>query len=440
MKILLLTQYFPPEVGAAQARLEAQSKEWIRNGHEVEVITCFPNYPEGKIYPEYEARSRRFFSTENWGPIRVRRFWVYASQGKGLGRLFNYLSFAVTALFALFQKRSPDLIFVNSGPLFLGIPGWIFARIYKAPMVFNVSDLWPRSVEHLAASLSGRIFVRLSEVLEKWIYSKADYINAITEGVEKILLEEKRVPPQKLLRLFNGVDLALFENPSLDDQAQRLREKYGFQQKFVLIYAGNHGFAHALDKVLLAAKSLQERGENQIRIVLIGGGSEKPRLQALSQELQIQNVLFLDPVPMKDLPPYLKMADMGLVHVKDSALAGETRPAKMFPMLAAGLPILFCGHGEGADLLRKLQAGEVLPPENPQLLAEALIRLQHQTGEFESWSRRGRDYISKNLSTQKLVADWLQELDRRQRAVGVGPIPSRESLSSTSSQDQQREN
>jgi glycosyltransferase involved in cell wall biosynthesis len=415
MKFLLLTQYFPPEVGAAQARLDAQSREWVRRGHEVEVITCFPNYPEGKIYSDYQGFSKKVVHTEiqrfKDGSIdkfiKIRRFWVYASQGKGVGRLLNYLSFALTALLALFQKRSPDLIFVNSGPLFLGLTGFVYSRFYKVPMVFNVSDLWPRSVEHLASSLSGRLLIRWSEELELWIYKKATFINAITEGVEKILIEEKKVPKEKILRLFNGIDTDLFRDPELNDKSNLLRERLGLMNKFVLIYAGNHGFAHALDKVLLAARRLQEWGENHI------GGSEKKKLQELSKEWKLENVLFLDPVPMKDLIPYLKLADLGLVHLKDSALAEETRPAKMFPLLASGLPVVFCGRGEGAQLVQSLKAGEILPPEDPEALAQALVRLQHQKTEFELWSKRGKEFVHQNLSIQKLVADWLEDFQSR---------------------------
>lgn len=413
MKILLLTQYFPPEIGAAQARLEAQTKELVQLGHEVEVITCMPNYPEGKIYPGYEG----FFKTENSRGIKIRRFWVYASQGKGLGRLVNYLSFMITSFFALFQKRRPDLIFVNSGPLFLGIPGYIFSLFYRCPFVFNVSDLWPRSVEHLSSSLSGRVFIRLSEYLETWIYRKATFVNAITEGVFDFLRKEKKVPEEKILRLFNGVDLDLFHNSEIDAKAKELRLKNGWERDFIFIYAGNHGYAHALESVLLAAEILQNQRVENLRFVLIGGGSEKSQLQAKAKEMNLKNVHFFEPVPMNDLPPFLRMADMGLVHVKNTPLAQETRPAKMFPMMAAKLPILFCGFGEGADLLRSLQAGEVLPPENPEALAAAALRLKYQKNELQIWGERGHSFVSENLSTKVLVKNWLLQLssqrDRR---------------------------
>lgn len=403
MNILLLTQYYTPEVGAAQARLEALSQELIKSGHGLEVLTAMPNYPHGRIFDGYQS----FAMTERLGKILVRRFWVYASQGKGLGRLFNYLSFTMTCFFAIFQKRKPDLIFVNSGPLFLGIPGVFFSWWYSCPLVFNVSDLWPRSVEHLASSLSGRIFIRWSEALESWIYKKSDFINAITEGVQKILIEEKKVPAEKILFLPNGVDLGLFSSAGLSAKARELKRKMGLEDHFIFIYPGNHGFAHALEFVLEAAELVSEA---KVHFFFIGGGSEKPRLQEMALAKGLTNVTFHEPVPMAELPAYLLMADAGLVHLKNSPLAEETRPAKLFPLMAAKLPILFCGFGEGRGLLQKQQGEWIVDPERPDLMAEKIMEMMNQREKLKLAGEENYRLVKSQFSTSTLIQNWFKRL------------------------------
>lgn len=402
MRILLLTQYFPPEAGAAQTRLAAMSRELKRKGHEVEIITCFPNYPLGKVFAGY----RGFSVTEEWEGSTVRRYWVYAAQGRTLKRLANYLSFAFTACFGVFRAKKPDLIFVNSGPLFVSIPGALAALWWRAPMVLNVSDLWPRSVEHLEG-LGGKIFLVFATALETWAYKRAKFLNAVSDGVKKFLIEEKRVPSEKILFLPNGVDTRLYAPRAADEE---LRRKLGLDGKFVFVYPGNHGYAHALHHVLEAAARLQKTGSD-VAFLLIGGGSEKPRLLELAAKLELKNVVFVDPVSPDELPRYLSLASAGLVHLRNSPLAEETRPAKMFPLMSQALPILYSGFGEGADLLRKSDGGVVVPPESPDDLIRGIAELR--AGDLKGMGARNRDFVVRDLSWELNVSRWLAELESR---------------------------
>ena len=197
MRMLILTQFFAPETGAPQTRLGALARELIRLGHEAEVVTAMPNYPAGRIFSAYRGR---FYCREDWGGIAIHRVWVHASMGKGAGRLLNYLSFAATSLYALIKSKRPDYIFVESPPLFLAIPAILMARLWRVATILNVADLWPDSVRQLGILKPG-IILRAAERLERWAYRRADFVNAVTEGIARTLIEDKSVPGHKLLRL-----------------------------------------------------------------------------------------------------------------------------------------------------------------------------------------------------------------------------------------------
>lgn len=399
MRFLLLTQYFPPEVGAAQTRLAALVQELKNLGHEVEVVTAAPNYPEGKIYPGFGG----FYQRGDWEGTTVHRFWIFASQGRTLFRLLNYLSFAFTACFSIFVVQKPDWIFVNSGPLFVSIPGRLLSLRFGRPVIFNVSDLWPRSVEHLQG-MGGRLFVRLAEKLEAWAYRTSTYVNAITDGVKDVLLKEKKLSPEKVLFLPNGVDTDLF---CPGRAPQTFRRDRGWDDRFTLIYPGNHGYAHALDSVLEAAKILQDKNVPAF-FLFVGGGSEKKNLQQKAFQLKLQNVRFQDPVPPAELALWIDAADLGLIHVRNSPLAGETRPAKMFPLMSAAKGILYAGFGEGSELLKKSGGGRTVPCENPTALALAVEEILQNPDQVKTWGANNRLFAQKNFETKVLIREWLR--------------------------------
>lgn len=401
MRFLMITQYFPPEVGAAQTRLAATAKSLVKAGHEVEVVTAMPNYPEGQIAEKYRGH---FYLCELWQNLPVHRFWLWAAQGKAGGRLLAYLSLMVTCLAGLRKVQKPDVVFVNSGPLFLGFSGWMYSRFFGVPMIFYVADLWPRSVEHLQG-LGARIFLKWALWLEAWIYSKSRYVVAVTEGVRQILISEKGLSEEKVLFLPNGVDTQIFyPRPPAEDLAKRLN----LQGKKVFIYAGNHGYAHALECLIETADLLQAHPE--VVLLLVGGGSEKSKLLTLAKEKKLKNVVFVDPVSPEVLADYLQISDVGLVHVRNSPLAEETRPAKMFPMMAMGKPILYAGFGEGARLLETVGGGWIVPPGNPQALAEEILKICQQDKVRLQKGQNNFEYVRQNLDFPKLVSDWLQKV------------------------------
>jgi colanic acid biosynthesis glycosyl transferase WcaI len=400
MKFLIITQYFPPEVGAAQTRLAATSAALQEHGHSVEVVTAMPNYPKGVIDDNYKGP---FYLKEEYKGATVHRFWLMASLGKAWGRLAAYLSLMITALFGLSRVQKPDVVFVNSGPLFMGLTGFIYAQFFRVPMIFYVADLWPRSVEHLEGLGAARILLKMALFLEAWVYHQSLYVVAVTEGVRDILIHEKKLPVDKVLFLPNGVDVEIFHPRPVKEE---LVEKYQLQGKKAFIYAGNHGFAHALDTVVEAADLL--RSHPEVLILLVGGGSEKPRLQRLTESKGLENIIFVDPVDPAILADYIQMSYMGLIHIRNSPLALETRPAKMFPLMAMGKAILYAGHGEGGRLLTDCGGGWVIEPENPMTLKDKILELCAQPAEVERRGQKNLLFVKQNMSFSKLVGDWLK--------------------------------
>jgi len=397
MRFLLLTQYFPPEIGAPQVRLAAVTRELLRFGHTVEVVTALPNYPQGKIFPEYQ---KHFYQRDEWEGVQVHRVWVYAAMGAGWRRLFNYFSFLITAGWGLWKSQRPDYLLVESPPLFLGITAYVAAKLWQVPLILNVADLWPDSVSALGLMHPG-LSLTLAEKLEAWLYQKASYINAVTEGIRDTLIHKKMVFEKKVLFLPNGVDLQLFQPYPPD---AHWRASLGLADKPMILYTGTQGYAHGVEVLLQTAQLLSE-----VLFLLVGGGSEKARLQQLSHQMQLPNVIFWEPQSPAMIARLYSLAVAGVSTLRKLPLFEGTRPVKMLATMACGKPVLYSGAGEGARLVTEAQAGLIVAPEDAQALAVAIRYLLSHPEEARQWGEHGRAYVEKYLPWSKVVAAWLQE-------------------------------
>ncbi len=415
MKFLVLTQYFPPEVGASQVRLAALCSELSRAGHRVEVVTAMPHHPAGRIFPEYRGR---FYRREARDGLLIHRVWVYAGNGASFKRILSYLSFAFTCLYALLNAGRPDYVFVDSPPPFAAVAGWFAAKMWKARFIFNVADLWPDSVRDLGLMRDG-FLLRLGYGLESWIYKHAGYVTAVTEGIRRALLQEKRVPCEKVLFLPNGVDARLFSPGAADESLKYALKLSG---KRIVLYAGNHGYAGAVDQLIRAAAELA--GERGIHFLFIGDGPEKGKLKLLARSLNLQNVTFLDPVPIENLPAYVSIADLAAITLRKSEITKGCRPAKTFVMMAAGKPIVMAGEGEAEQLIHAARAGIVVPPENPRQLARAIGKLLDNRAAAEQLGRNGRAFVAAHFCWSSLVRNWLDQLNApAPETLPAGQIP-----------------
>ncbi len=335
--------------------------------------------------------------------IPVRRTWLLTATGVGARRLASYLSFAATGLVSALVAGRPDVVFVESPPLFLGVSGWMAARRAGAAFVLNVSDLWPDSVRDLGV-LSDGPALRAAERLERWLYARATAVTAVTEGIREALVERKGVPDHKALFLPNGVDLAQFR-PTDPDPAVRTR--HGLPDGPLVLFTGNHGYAQALDTVVAAAELAPE-----VKVVLVGAGSDKARIQELAAERGTTNVRFLPPVPQAEIAPLYGQAVAGLATLRNSSLMEGARPAKALAVMGCGRPVIYSGAGEGAALVRAAEAGLVTPPEDPRALAAAIRRLVNDPEEAARMGANGRRYVESHLAWPALTDAWLADLER----------------------------
>jgi colanic acid biosynthesis glycosyl transferase WcaI len=399
MRFLILTQYYAPEIGATQVRLGAIARALLDLGHEVEVVTALPNYPAGKIFPQYRGR---FCSREEIEGVEVRRVWIYPATGTGIKRLANYLSFVLTSLLALWRCRSPDFLLVDSPPLFLGIPGLMAAGFLRTKMIFNVADLWPDTAREMGV-LDNEIIYKLLIYIENMIYDKTFLISAVTDGIREAL-PKKGVPPDKIIFLPNGVDLKIFKPRPPDSE---LIHELQLQGKKVILFAGGLGYAQGLDTVLEAAQILSRRRE--IMFVFIGDGPEKPRLVELAKSRGLENILFLEPAPLQMVARLYSLSVAGLATLRDIPLFEGARPSKILPAMASGVPVLYCGKGEAPRLIENARAGLAIPPENPEALAEGVIKLVDDPGLAKQLGRNGRKFVETNLNWSDLVRTWVEQ-------------------------------
>lgn len=407
MRILLLTQYFPPEKGAAQVRLWELAKGLHHQGHEVTVVTAFPNHPTGIIPEEYQGK--RFMQEEMAG-VKVLRTWIYpVKRGRFWLRLLNYFSFVFSSLYGIARSGQQDLIIVESPPLFIGFSAMFASWLKKAPYIFNVSDLWPESAVQLGL-VTNKTIIRATEWLEGYFYKKAYKLSAQTQGIVTGL-KRKNVPPEDILFLPNGVDTELFQPRPKD---QDLEKSLGLAGKTVILYAGTMGYAHGIETALAAADIL--RDDEELFFLFVGDGSERPRLEEIAREKKLPNVRFIDFQPLEVIPRYYSLSSINLSTLRRYKLSEGVRPSKVFPALASGQPLIYVGEGEGAEIVKESGGGVVLEPENPELLARTILELKRDPERCRTMAVQGRTYVIEHYSWNSLIRNWLKQLDSSKEA------------------------
>jgi len=405
VRFLILSQYFSPEVGAPQTRLSAFARELIRAGHSVEVVTAMPNYPRGRIHDGYRGR---FIISEKTDGISIHRVWVYAALGASWRRAASFASFAVTSLFGLRRCQRPDWVFVESPPLTAVLPGVMASRVWRVPLIMNVADLWPDSLRALEVS-RGPLTMKFLYRLERFAYTRAECLIAITEGVRHALIQQKGVPPSKVTILSNGADCETFRPMPAD---RELKRTLGVEKKGIVLFAGNHGYAQGLENALAAARQLQDES---VQFLFLGDGSAKAGLVRLAAEWEMANVTFLNPVAPMEVARYFSIADCGLACQRDVVVLEGNRPAKLSTIMACGKPVVFAGKGEGAQLVEAAGAGVVVRPEDAVVLANAIRELLADPERAAIMGANGRAYALSNLDWKLLARDWLRQMGPRRQ-------------------------
>lgn len=400
LRVVLLTHYFPPEVGAPQARLYELARRAAAAGHTVTVVTGFPNYPTGVIAAGYGGRFRM---EEEMDGIRVIRTWVYATPNRGfVRRVLNHLSFALSSLTAMRMLGKADVFFVESPPLLLGLAALVYRRIKRAPYIFNVSDIWPQSAVELGA-LRNRFAVRLAEMLELHLYRRAARVSVVTPGMLE-RLAQRGVPRDKLFLLTNGVDTSVFQ-PAAPNM--ELARSLGLDERKVFLYAGTHGMAQGLGTLLDAAKQTHN---SDVVYVLAGEGAEKEALVRRAQSEGIANVKFLPNQPKQVMPDLLNLAYATIIPLKRLDLFKSALPSKMFESMATAKPIVASLWGEAAELIESAACGIVVAPEDPAALRQAVERLAADPSLARELGERGRRYVQDHFDRALIAARFMELL------------------------------
>jgi hypothetical protein len=380
LRVVLVSQYFPPEVGATQSRMQAFAEHLAGRGHEVTVISEVPNHPRGVIPREYGGR---LVEDDRSNDYRVLRTWVKTSPDKTqAARLEFYLSFMALAAAVAPRAGRADVVLATTPPLFTGVAGLAIARLNRAPLVLDVRDLWPAAATSLN-QISGGAVARGAEFLERELYRRADAVAAVTrpfcEHVDAIRLR----PPAT----------AFVPNGTLDLFFEPVEPEPRADDRFVATFAGNFGIAQALPSLLDAAALLN----GSARLQLVGDGPMKEILVDRAAELALENVVFRPQLPLERIPPVLAASDALLVTLSAHPTFRSFIPSKMIDFMATGRPVIVAAAGEPADLAAEAGAGLVVPPEDPVALADAVRWLRGHPAEAAAMGERGRAFARTRL-------------------------------------------
>jgi glycosyltransferase involved in cell wall biosynthesis len=402
MRILFLSQYFPPEMGAPAARTYELARRWVQLGAEVTVVTAIPNHPTGIVPEAY--RSARLFD-ERVDGIRVIRTWIYAAPNRGFWRRsLNYVSFMLSSLVQGVRRAGPaDLVIATSPQFLVGISGWIASRRLGVPFVFEVRDLWPDSIAELGVLREGLVLTALRRI-EMLLYRQSACVVGVAHSTRTELVR-RGVDPEKIVIIPNGADSDVFRDVG---KYNGIRENLSLGRKFVVSYVGTHGLAHGLETVLECADRLRENDD--IAFLFVGDGAERVRLMQMAQRLGLENVHFVGVQPRERIPAYIATSDVSLVPLKRKPLFEKVLPSKLFEIMGCARPVILGVEGEARAAVERAGAGICVRPEDPGALEDAILELYRDPDRAEDLGRRGRDFVRHNYSRDRLAESYLQVL------------------------------
>jgi glycosyltransferase involved in cell wall biosynthesis len=420
VKILYVSQYFPPEMGAPAARVDELSRYWARDGHEVTVLTGFPNHPTGVVPPEYRKKFRRLVAREKTGGVKVIRTWLLPFPNrKTYERILNYSSFCFSAACTGIFTERPDVVIASSPQLLVGLSGWCVARRKGSRFVLEVRDLWPESLKAVGVGSEASLVYRALARIAGFLYRKADHIVVVTSAFKDHLVQHWRVAPEKISVVENGVEAELF-SPRTESN---LRMELCAEGKFVVSYVGTMGNAHGLQTVIEAAERLQSVAP-QVLFLLVGEGAEKQQLVSMARSRGLTNLRLVDQQPRERIPAYICASDACLVLLKKSEIFKTVIPSKMLEFMACARPVILGVQGQAQQILENAQAGICIEPENSSALAQAVLRLADNEQLRETLGRNGRRHVLQNFSRRQSATAYIEVLssllgEEKRRAIAA---------------------
>ncbi|UAB70549.1 glycosyltransferase family 4 protein [Vibrio sp. SCSIO 43132] len=406
MHILFLTDNFPPEGNAPATRTYEHAIHWVKAGHQVTVITCAPNFPEGKVFKGYR---NKLYQRENMDGIEVVRVKTYITANEGfVKRILDYLSFMVTAFFAgLFQRR-PDVIVATSPQFFCACAGWLLSFFKRKPFVFELRDIWPASITAVGV-MKESLVIRLLEKIELFLYHKADSIVSVTHSFKDELIE-RGIDSDKIDVVLNGVDLTKYK--PVESKDEELARLYGLKDKFVAGYIGTHGLAHGLEDIVRVAEQLKDYDD--IRFLFAGGGAAKQKVIDLVLEKELTNVILIDRQPKEVMPRIWSLCDISLVPLKNSSLFKTVIPSKIFECLGMGIPtVISVPKGEATRIIHDTNSGCVVESENIGEIINSILTMKSNSEYYSTLrlnSVKCAPFYSREIQAEKMLK-ILEELN-----------------------------
>ena len=399
MHILFLTDNFPPEVNAPASRTFEHAREWVKEGHQVTIITCAPNFPHGNVFEGYK---NKLWQSENMDGIRVIRVWSYITGNQGFTkRILDYQSYMVTSFLASFFVRRVDVVVGTSPQFFTVCAAWASAAIKRKPFVFELRDIWPASIRAVGAMKDSKILDAF-EKIELFLYRRAKIIVSVTNSFKDNLVQ-RGIERVKIHVVTNGVDTSRF-SPRPKDPV--LESELGLNGKFVAGYIGTHGMAHSLETLVDAARLLESDADGrEIKFLMLGNGSNRDAIIEGAQGLS--NIVFLKSVSKEEVARYWSLLDASIIHLKKSDLFKTVIPSKMFECMGMGVPIVHGVEGESAKIVTSYNVGIPFEPENAESLSTVLKELMSNPALHNELRRNGlsgaKSYNRKNLANDMLL-------------------------------------
>lgn len=405
MRILFLSHYFPPEVNAPANRTHEHCREWVREGHEVHVITCFPSHPHGRVFDGYRLR---WYRHETIDGIQVHRVPTYIAANRGVvRRSLNYVSFFPAAVFRALRLGRFDWIIATSPQFMVAVAGRVLGALKRTPWVFELRDLWPDSVVAVGA-LKRSFVVRAFEQVELALYRNARMVVSVTRSfIEN--LEGRGISSEKLCYVPNGVDPDAWQG----GDGRSIRAQLGIgDMDTVVSYVGTVGLAHGVGTLVEAAGELQRRGR-AVHVLVAGDGAERETLERQARERGLESVHFLGLLPREEIPDVYAASDIAAVILVDRPVFRTVIPSKLLEAMAAGLPVVLGVRGEAERIVVEAGAGIAVEPENVTDFVSAIDRLTEDPERRRELGRSGQAHVEQHFSRRTWARRMLAELANR---------------------------
>jgi len=395
-------------MGAPAARAAELSRHWAKGGHDVSVLTGFPNHPTGVIPPEYRARTRRLVVREEVDGVKVVRTWLWPFPNrKAHERMLNYSSFCVSSAMTGTLVSRPEVVIGTSPQLLVGLSAWWIARAQRVPFVFEVRDLWPESLAAVGMGKENSLLHRSLAGIAGFLYRKSDHIVVVTQAFEEYLVEHWKVPREKISVIENGVETDLFR---ASDEANAMRRQLNGEYRFIVCYIGTMGMAHGLDTLVEAAVDLQKTAPD-VLFLLVGEGADKERIVGLAERQGLNNVRFVDQQPREKIPAYISASDVSLVLLKKTELFKTVIPTKMLEFMSCARPVILGVDGQAREIMERANAGIFIEPGSSRALVAAVEHLRADAAMREELGNNGRHYIVENFSRAQTATDYITVLE-----------------------------